>query len=163
MNKLLVCQTPQKYDENCIVLMVRDPHSLFTYWELTKVQTDRISRLLNIPWIEVPLFLRLYEVTGLKFDGINAHKYHDIGINHLADNWYLEAVTANVSYCVDLGSKDADGRFFVILRSNIVRTPRATMADIGEGELVLAYIRQQSTDTPEQKTFSSKDCIANGR
>ena len=38
-----IFEPPLTYDENKIVLMVRDPYWLFTYWEITQSKIDEIK------------------------------------------------------------------------------------------------------------------------
>lgn len=122
-------QIPERYNENYLVLLVRDPYCLFAYWELTAEQQELITKEFGCSWGGVPLLLRLYDVTGLNFDGRNAHSFKDISVHALADNFYLHDLEANKGYCVDLGVITPDGRFITIIRSNIVSTPRDTLAD----------------------------------
>lgn len=120
---------PESYNENYLVLLVRDPYCLFAYWEITVEQRELITSKFDCGWGEVPLLLRLYDVTGLNFDGRNSHGFIDISVHALADNFYLRDLAANKGYCVDLGVIAPDGRFITILRSNTVITPRDTLAD----------------------------------
>lgn len=150
---------PARYNENYLALLVRDPHCLFAYWEFSEEQMNLVSREFGCPWGEVPLFLRVYDLTGLNFDGENAHSYFDVRIHPLADNYYVNEVSANHSYCVDIGLAAQDGRFVTLIRSNTVHTPRDTMAD-GPGAVWADLLDRLAGHKPkavvETESFSSE-------
>jgi hypothetical protein len=69
------------------------------------------------------MILRVYDVTGVNFDGGNAHSYFDIGISDSAKNWYINTGNPSRSYMVDIGLLSPSGRFVVLARSNRATTP----------------------------------------
>ncbi len=148
-------QIPERYNENYLVLLVRDPHCLYAYWELTGEQRQLITREFGCDWGEVPLLLRLYDVSGLNFDGRNAHGFSDVSVHALAENFYLRELAANKGYCVDLGVITPDGRFIMLLRSNIVSTPRDTLADGSVWEMADLLDREVKKPVKEIETYSS--------
>src|SRR3989338_1355737 len=74
--------------------------------------------------------LRVYDVTDIIFNGNNAHKYFDIEIRGGARNWYIKVGESDRSFCVDMGFLTSYGTFFVIVRSNVVKTPRVGVSEI---------------------------------
>lgn len=120
---------PSRYDDNYLVLLVRDPHCIFGYWEFSNEQMDLVTREFGCSWGDVPLILRVYDLTGLNFDGENAHGYFDLYIHPLASAYYVKDIHSNRSYCVDLGVVTSAGRFVTLIRSNVVQTPRDSLAD----------------------------------
>jgi len=157
---------PARYNENHLALLVRDPHCLFAYWEFSEEQMNLVSREYGCPWGEVPLFLRVYDLTGLNFDGDNAHSYCDIKVHPLADNHYIKEVDGNHSYCVDIGVFTAEGRFVTLLRSNLVHTPRDSMAD-GSGVIWADLLDRLTGLKPkgviETESFSSEGVYISSR
>ena len=131
---LQIQELPDAYGDNRIVLMVRDPEWLFTYWELRKDVIDSARNTL-IPLAEgAKTILRVYDVTDIIFNGYNAHKYFDIEMTDGARSWYIHAGEPNRSFCVDIGFLAPDGTFRVLSRSNIVRTPRMGVSGIVDEE-----------------------------
>jgi len=121
---------PKAYDSNRMVLMVRDPDWLYAYWEITATkQEDFYNTYGSNSWETSQPVLRVYDVTGICFNGENANSYLDIAVNHDADSWHVNVGKPNCSFCVDIGRKFSDGRFVTLLRSNIVLTPRATLSE----------------------------------
>lgn len=118
---------PGGYGDNRIVLLVRDPHWIFAYWEIQPWKIDDISKYVDLR--SAKLILRVYDVTSVQFSGNNANSYFDIEVTGNANNWYIKVPGAYRDYLVDIGFISSDGRFFVIARSNAVKTPRDNMSD----------------------------------
>ncbi|MCL4442124.1 MAG: DUF4912 domain-containing protein [Firmicutes bacterium] len=149
---------PERYNENCLVLLVRDPHCLFAYWELSGEQRDLVAKEVGCSWGAVLLVLRLYDVTGLNAGAGSAHSHTDISVHALADNFYMKDLAANKGYYVEMGVVMPDGRFVVILRSNTVTTPRDTLADGAVWETADLPDREVGKPVAEIETLSSADC-----
>ncbi|HHT9114798.1 MAG TPA: DUF4912 domain-containing protein [Candidatus Wunengus sp. YC65] len=131
---LQIPELPDSYGDNRIVLMVRDPEWLFTYWELRQDVIDSARNTL-IPLAEgAKTILRVYDVTDIIFNGYNAHKYFDIEVAGGVRSWYIHAGEPNRSFCVDIGFLAPDGTFRVLSRSNIVRTPRMGVSGVVDEE-----------------------------
>jgi hypothetical protein len=151
---------PTKYNENYLVLLVRDPYCMFSYWEFSDEQMDIVAKQFARQWGKITLVLRVYNLTGLNFDGENAHSYFDVNVHSLANNFYIKEISPNNSYCVELGVITSDGRFVALLRSNIVQTPRDSFAD-GSG-IVMAdlldrlQLPEKKDEVEEIQTFSSE-------
>lgn len=123
-------QLPQNYGVDRMVLMARDPHWLYAYWEVTATKQEEFKKTYGpAAWTSTQPVLRVYDVTGVDFNGENAKSFMDIQVNEHTDNWHIEVGKPDCSFCVDLGRMFPDGRFVTILRSNIVTTPRASLSD----------------------------------
>jgi len=128
-----VCSLWQdRYEDNRIVLMIRDPYWCFVYWDLSTERQAEIIREIQTAGVRV--ILRVYDVTDIEFDGSNAHRTMDIEITEEATNWYINVWAADRSYCVDLGLLYPDGRFVTFARSNVVTTPRDSVSPVVDEE-----------------------------
>ncbi|WP_418790596.1 DUF4912 domain-containing protein [Phosphitispora sp. TUW77] len=155
---------PACYCENSVMLLVRDPHCIFAYWEISSVQMDLIAGEFGRPWGEIPLKLIIYDLTGIGQDRDKAHDSFNITVHSLANNYYINDVKPNHSYCADLGVVSPDGIFVCLLRSDVVQTPRDSLAD-GSG-IVMADLLERLSGKPaeltaDQLTFSSDSVYAN--
>ena len=90
-----------RYSDNRLVLMIRDPYWCFAYWDLT--EENKMEIIQKTQMREAKLILRAYDITGIAFDGNNAHKTMDIEISEETGNWYINVGVADCSYCVDIG------------------------------------------------------------
>ncbi|EST52870.1 hypothetical protein T458_18155 [Brevibacillus panacihumi W25] len=99
----------------------KDEHSIQAIWSMTKEFEEDISRKFAIPFAELPFVLRLFDLTDrqeIREDGSDL--YTDFDINHQSSEWILYGVTQGLSYCVDLGIRMVDGRFYSLSRSQMI-------------------------------------------
>jgi len=126
---------PSGYGDNKIVLLVRDPWWMYTYWEILKDKEDEVSRKISDSGDErEKSILRVYDVTGVNFNGHNANSYFDIELKGLVSNWYINVSSPDRSWVVDIGVLTKKGNFHLLARSNVVHTPRFGMSDSLDAE-----------------------------
>ncbi|HEY9070205.1 MAG TPA: DUF4912 domain-containing protein [Candidatus Ozemobacteraceae bacterium] len=126
----LTGELPLGYGDTRIVLQVRDPHWAHAYWEVADRTRQQLRRAIGDEAYDRSLFvLRVYDVTDITFDGLNAHSFYDIHVFEGASNWYLNLGRPNCAFLVDLGIITPSGEFLLIARSNAIRTPRDTYSD----------------------------------
>ena len=116
-------ELPSSYDQDKMILQVRDPHWLHTYWELRQRTIEEVKNKLGDEFYRAKKVLRVYDVSNIMFNGHNANKFFDIVVNDYANSWYIDTAGPGRSWCVDLGLMLPDGRFIMLLRSNVVSTP----------------------------------------
>lgn len=116
-------ELPGGYRDNKIVLQVRDPWWLHSYWEVTPDKWDSLKGKLGEAFYAARKVLRVYDISQIIFDGKNAHRFFDIEIGPEANNWYINAGAPGRSWCVDLGLRLPNGEFIMVVRSNTVHTP----------------------------------------
>lgn len=128
---------PQRYYDNKLVLMTRDPYWCYAYWDITTELLAQKGGEIKPEWGNCSLVLRVYDITDVDFNGNNAHKFQDIIVTGDANNWYINVWEAGRSYVVDIGFKTEKGQFIVIARSNTVEAPRDSMSNIVDEEWML--------------------------
>lgn len=114
---------PASYNKTNLTLIARDPHWIFAYWELASSTLEEWKTKIGQDFYSATRVLRMYDVTLKDFNGSNANQWFDLSVGN-AENWYISMWSDNVSYCADLGLRFPDGRFFGLVRSNVVTTPR---------------------------------------
>ena len=115
-------QLPVGYGDNRIVLMVRDPYWLYTYWEISEKRRAEIkSELGEEVFSQAKQCLRVYDTDNWQ--------YFDIEI-HNGLNWYIKVPVPSRTYCADIGFLTPDGKFIAAARSNWVTTPLDRMSDV---------------------------------
>ncbi|TCS75458.1 DUF4912 domain-containing protein [Effusibacillus lacus] len=125
MNPTLFDQSwSRSWQTNRLVAMVKEPDTIFVYWELEDLRKRLISEHFQADWNSLPFFLQVYDVTHLGFNGYNANSTRRIQVHPLSDNWYIHNLEPGRHYQLDFGTTTLSGHFFAILRSNIVETPR---------------------------------------
>lgn len=122
-------ELPAGYDENKIVLMVRDPYWLYAYWEISNLKITEISLELGEKFQKSDLVMRVYDTSDWRFFDVNVSGY--------INNWYINVGRPNTSFCVDIGFLTPDGYFIAAARSNIVITPRDRMSNVVDEEWMI--------------------------
>lgn len=123
------------YGDNKIVVMVRDPWWIFAYWEITQEKENEIRNQIGQKGLAaIKSILRVYNVTDIEFNGRNAHNSFDIDLHGLANNWYINVGAPNRAWIVDIGIVANNNEFFVLGRSNCIRTPRFGMSEVIDEE-----------------------------
>lgn len=147
-------ELPCEYGETRIFLIPRDPFWMFTYWELTPETKAKYQEMRKQGGT---LILRVYDVTGVEFDGTNANSFFDITINESVDNWYINVPQVNRNWCVDIGVKLPDGSFIHFTRSNVVFMPRYGVSPITDEKWAILQ-----TEFERLLKFSGVDQIGKG-
>lgn len=127
---------PPSYNDTRIALLVRDPYWLYTYWDINSEVKSKISQEYG-DFQKIALVLRVYDVTGIDFNGHNSNYYFDININNYTNSWYINVGNPNHSFCVDIGFIKPDGSFYTIVRSNFVTTPRDNVSEVIDEEWMI--------------------------
>ena len=121
---------PPGYGDNKIVILVRDPWWIFAYWEIRHDKEEEVIRKIKDDNDDSAKYiLRVYDVTDISFNGKNAHSYFDIDLKGLANSWYINVGSPDRSWLVDIGILTKKGNFYVLARSNVIKTPRYGMSD----------------------------------
>ncbi|WCN38952.1 DUF4912 domain-containing protein [Aneurinibacillus uraniidurans] len=96
----------------------KDTQSLAAVWDVEEQQREAIEQRFAIPVGELPFVLRLYDITDrmIKNDGLDT--YVDFDINFQCANWLLYGVESQRKYCVELGVRMIDGRYYSLKRSD---------------------------------------------
>lgn len=98
----------------------KDADSLIASWFLSNSTKRQIEDRFAIPLGELPFVLRLYDVTERAVQNDGHDHYVDFTINLQAQEWILYGIEPKRSYCVDLGVRMVDGRFYSLKRSDII-------------------------------------------
>ena len=111
---------PEEYGENSVTLMTVDPYRLFAFWEVREKTLETFRGEVDI---------RVYDVTNIDFDMMDANSYFDVRADARIGKCYISVVPER-EYLADAGII-FDGIFIAIARSARVSTPRATISEEG--------------------------------
>lgn len=115
---------PNKYNEDKIALLVRDPEWLFAYWEISnETRQNLVENHQEIYMKSIPV-LRVYNISQ------GSDSFFDIDLAEEATRCHIHVQKANNTYYVMFGRKKTNGEFIPLLLSNIVQTPRSSVSDI---------------------------------
>lgn len=129
-----VPELPERYHEDRLVLLVRDPWWAYAWWEITD-ETFASART------EAPsgrFVLRMYNVTNVAWNGTNHHASFDVEVHDSASSWFLDLAKPGDSFCAELGLLDAAGRFYAMVRSNAITLPPDRVSPVIDEEWMIA-------------------------
>ncbi|AGB41548.1 competence protein ComEA-like protein with helix-hairpin-helix repeat region [Halobacteroides halobius DSM 5150] len=113
---------PTNYNDNKLVLQVKNPETAHLYWEYTTEEINKIVFAAGYNSInEVELALRIYDLDTTQQRNIT------IGLDN--DNWYLNNLEPNHNYKVELGIIDKTNKFHSVIKSNQITMPNNTVSD----------------------------------
>jgi len=110
------------------VLMVRGPHWLHAFWEVTQPSVRRVEAAMGQEWHAAKPVLRLLEVVSGAAGSPSERVVRDIEIHGGVKNWYIDV--RNPLRCrVELGYCSRHGDFHSICRSNVVNVGMGSQGD----------------------------------
>ncbi|PKN02292.1 MAG: hypothetical protein CVU77_00390 [Elusimicrobia bacterium HGW-Elusimicrobia-1] len=121
---------PASYGDTKIVALPRDPLWIYVYWEINQNKISALTKKLPPkPKSRAVWALRVYDITGVKFNGRNALAAFDIFVAPESGSWHINCGRVNRVWCVEIGVIGADGVFTAAARSNPVASPRFGISD----------------------------------
>ncbi|HTM53781.1 MAG TPA: DUF4912 domain-containing protein [Pirellulales bacterium] len=112
-----------------IVVMVRDPYWLHAYWEIRRQSVERVQAAMSQDWHNARPYLRLLEVSDAGSSNGSERVVRDIEVHGGVSNWYVHVDNSPGNYRLELGYMGSSGRFYSLVRSNIVNTPEPGSSD----------------------------------
>ncbi len=116
-----------EYGEDEIVALVRNPHSLYVYWERAGHGDELLSAMLTeAEWKQADPCLRVYDVTSGARPGMEGGHTFTLGVSELDDHYFITSgIEPGREYIVAYGRQLANGQFYAISQSEPVTTPHA--------------------------------------
>ncbi|HKK64240.1 MAG TPA: DUF4912 domain-containing protein [Clostridia bacterium] len=114
---------PDTYTDTRIVLLLRDPHWVYVYWDVNRTQLDALK---GEPFFD-GLFLRVYEFNGDTPEKSNINDFFDIPIGEADRSWYINLNRTGNDYYVDLRCRVMH-KERLMAASNAVHSPRGYFA-----------------------------------
>jgi hypothetical protein len=122
---------PATYEEDDCVAMVRNPRSLYVYWERGGHGDENLKAIIGTAaWQTTIPCIRIWDVTSGAFPGQFGGRHLTIDVDDTADHWFInEGIEPGHEYVVSYERHTADGsRYWMLSRSTVVRTPHEAPA-----------------------------------
>lgn len=114
-------ELPFSYGETKFVLLVRDPYWAYSYWDFSGETWS---------WAQQKLAQEASLKPVIQVHDLDAGRSYHLFVSLEAKNWYLHLGMPDHRYVCELGIGDGNHRFYLIARSNEVRTPRDRPSDV---------------------------------
>jgi hypothetical protein len=124
---------PDSYNQDIIVVLIRDPECVFSYWELSG--TVVATTLQNITKSNLKWILRVHSLSQKSFNDITIATPQNYA--NIQGNYYL-TVFPDTQYQLELGVFTDGNEFISLVKSNIVKTPRLNKAPMTD---ITSYIK----------------------
>lgn len=121
----VVTDLPFSYGETKLVLLVRDPYWSYSYWDFSGETWN---------WIQGKFTSDPSLKAVMRVHDLDSKRSYDLLISLEAKNWYLHLGVPDHRYVAELGVGDGNKRFYLIVRSNEVRTPRDSPSEVIDPE-----------------------------
>jgi hypothetical protein len=112
-----------------LVVMVRGPHWLHAFWEVTPRSIGRAEAALGQEWHGAKPVLRLLQIESGAQGSPSERVVREIEIHGGVKNWFIDVRNPPMSCRVDIGYRAFSGRFHSLARSNAVSLPGGTQGD----------------------------------
>ena len=123
-----------------MVLMVRGPHWIHAFWEITARSIARAQAALGQEWHGARPMLRLIELESGLIATPSERVVREIAVHGGVKNWFID-IREQHRYRCEIGYLAVSGRFQALVRSNAV-----TMPNSPQGETLDAHWGEISTD-----------------
>ena len=113
-----------------IALFVRDAHWMHVSWDITRNAIERAKAAMLEQWHGAKPILRLIRMDDTGTTTTSETVERDIEIHGGSRNWYIEWSGEPASFRVLIGYLSPNGRFHIMAKSNIVKTPGVGSPDV---------------------------------
>lgn len=117
-----------KQPRDRMVLMVRGPHWLHAFWEITPRSVVRAQAALGQEWHAARPVLRLLRLEAGLNASASACVVREIEVHGGVKNWFID-VREPMRCRAEVGYLSSSGRFHALVRSNAVSVPPASQSD----------------------------------
>jgi len=119
-------ELPSRYGVDRLVLLARDPHWLYAYWEITHQKYAEMRDRHLREWDLSRPLLRLSDITP----GVPQEQRHlDVYITEEANNWYIHVGRPRHTLFAEIGRLLPHSVFVPLVRSNAVTLPPDSVSE----------------------------------
>jgi hypothetical protein len=122
---------PASYGSDRLVLLARDPHCLYAYWDLSDGRVRAVRG--DVGGGPLRMVLRAYDVTQISFDAAPPTRFQDFAVAGDARSLYAYIGRPASCFVAEVGYLRADGAFFPLARSLPIWTPRTDQPGAAPG------------------------------
>lgn len=123
----VIPELPKTYKRDKLVALPVNPLWIHIYWDFSEQTAELLNSLKDRGKV---IYLRIYDVTYIEFNGENAHQIWEYEISSDGERkYYANVNNPNASYLTEIGYINEKGEFVTVLRSNLVKTPPNAFSD----------------------------------
>lgn len=138
---------PDSYGSDRLVLLARDPHCLYAYWDLSPAHVEHVLATAGSDALRT--VLRTYDATQIPFDATPPSRFQDFAVAGNARSLYAYVGKPASSFVAEVGFLRSDGAFFPLARSAPVWTPRTEQPGTAPGQWMTVGWREPRNGTAD--------------
>ena len=128
-----------------LVGLVRDPMTIFLYWEVSDSRKRLIGEHFQSSWTSLPFELLVYD-TAVKAPHLDGAPLRRQAVIPWQSRAYVRELAPGRSFVVDLAVKTIHGKSFTILRSEPVATPPLPKPQCGTPRALFARVGERRAE-----------------
>lgn len=110
--------------EEGLVALVRNPQSLYIYWEPSSGADSRLREMLgDDEWQRTTPCLRVFDVTSGKYPDMRSGHLFELVLREHDDHAFIQGLTPGRRYVVSQDRKTPEGRYYMVQHSDPVVMP----------------------------------------
>lgn len=146
---------PERYGDDRLVAMVRDPRCVFVYWEFTIGNSDRLRQEGGADiWENADFILRVQ---------MDSSGFFDVEVPRHVLKWYIVFDQPGMACTIDLGLRRRDGVFFSLLRSNHIQLPAGRVSEMTDAQFAAVHVAGDGAPDHEVSELMRRDAERVGR
>lgn len=120
---------PGSETHDSLVARVCDPYWIHAQWQIRAVTIERARAALGIEWHRAVPVIRVFDVTPNETATASETWVRDIAIHGDVDHWYVPVDHPPACYKLQIGYRTQTGKFFGLIHSRRVKTPKPGRGD----------------------------------
>jgi glycosyltransferase involved in cell wall biosynthesis len=109
---------PRVHGGNRLVFAATRPRQAYVHWSIAAERVEALKERLGHRFSGARLVVRVYDVTDVVFNGLNAHTFFDIDVRGLSGSYYFGIHEPNRNLFAEIGFWLPDDSFWALARSN---------------------------------------------
>jgi glycosyltransferase involved in cell wall biosynthesis len=131
---------------NHVALAMVNPCRGFAHWRMSHDWIEETRRRRENDWRECRMVLRLYDVSYITFNGLNANRIQDHTLPCICGQFFFNLPHAGTWQVAEVGFLLRNGEFIPAARSQTISFPRASTSSYGAQEALLIEENKKQDD-----------------
>jgi len=129
---------PDMYGEDMTVALVRNPRSLYVYWERNGYGDENLRAMLGAQWNATVPVLRVFDLTTGAYPGQRGGHSFAIQVGETDNHWFInDGILPGRRYVVSYERMEPSGHSHLISHSAPVQTPHEAPVAVGAARSLL--------------------------
>ncbi|MDQ0205587.1 DUF4912 domain-containing protein [Alkalicoccobacillus murimartini] len=155
--KRLISWTPMNkwVETDQVFLLVQGPYNLTMNFTIQKETRDMVTLHFGKRWDQLSKKIRLHDVTDMIYKGTYSHKFLEVTLPEMTNNWHFHGLECNRSYLAEFGVGAEESQFIPLFRTDPVQTPNSKIHQTARSENELDWKEISDVEENWHRHFSA--------